>query len=646
MAFRFKHFQSRLMVFFLTLLSIVLATVYFSVNSRNLENAMDIIVNDLEAGARNFEFTITQRNESLAISADALSADFPFKQVYASGDHSTILSAMENLLDRMVYADFMVLVSDSDRVIADTAHPDRQEVVPNWLPLIEDARALDRAGEYPESADVVIIDDRPYHLTVLPFMNPDIEAWIGMGFEIDQFFTTEFKNTVSAEVTVVFLSDDGTWRSNGSTLRPDAVDALLRGFTGEMHNSDTPTQVALLGEQFVTLTIPVVNQGNRVQVLLQRSLLEQLRPYEATRIALLTIFAIGLLVLLGGVVVISRNVTKPVKDLVRGAQRIEAGTFDENVTIEQEDELGRLAEAFNKMAKGLAEKEKVRDLLGKVVSPEIADELMSKKIELGGEARRVTMLFSDIRGFTTLCEGKSPVEILSLLNEYFTALTSVIEVNGGVVDKYIGDAVMALFGAPVAHADAAARAVNTALGMQAALAAVNREFIARGGNEIHIGVGINTDEVVVGNMGSKSRLNYTVIGDGVNLASRIEGLTKNYGVAIIVSESTVAEADEFVYQELDLVRVKGRKDPVRVFQPLDKALKEDGPTKQRLLHWSKFLRSYRSAEFEEATALLNGYRAAYSNMDSQLISLYDKRLQQIRANPPETWDGVYTYLEK
>ncbi len=646
MAFRFKHFQSRLMVFFLTLLSIVLATVYFSVNSRNLENAMDIIVQDLEAGARNFEFTIAQRNESLAISADALSADFPFKQVYASGDHSTILSAMENLLDRMVYADFMVLVSDSDLVIADTAHPDSQGEAPNWLALIEEARALDRAGEYPESADVVIIDDRPYHVTVLPFMNPDIEAWIGMGFEIDQFFTTEFKNTVSAEVTVVFNDDDGSWRSNGSTLQPELVDALLVGFTGELQNTDTPSQVGLLGEQFVTLTIPVVSQGNRVQVLLQRSLAVQLQPYEATRLALLTIFAIGLLVLLGGVVVISRNVTRPVKDLVQGAQRIEAGVFDQNVNIDQEDEMGRLAEAFNKMAKGLAEKEKVRDLLGKVVSPEIADELMSKKIELGGEARRVTMLFSDIRGFTTLCEGKSPMEILSLLNEYFTALTSVIEVNGGVVDKFIGDAVMALFGAPVEYEDAAARAVSTALGMQAALRAVNLEFLSRGGTEIHIGVGINTDEVVVGNMGSKSRLNYTVIGDGVNLASRIEGLTKNYGAAIIVSESTAEEADEFVYQELDIVRVKGKNEPVRLFQPFDKTMRDDGPTIQRLKHWNKFLHSYRAAQFDSAAALLNGYKAAYSNTDGALIELYELRLQRIDSHPPETWDGVFTYTEK
>lgn len=634
------------MVFFLTLLGIVLATVYFFVSNRNFENAMDVIVGDLEAGARNFEFTIAQRNESLAISADALSADFPFKQVYASGDHSTILSAMENLLDRMVYADFMVLVSDADRVIADTAHPDRQDGEPEWLSLIEEARALDRAGEYPESADVVIIDDRPYHLTVLPFMNPDIEAWIGMGFEIDQFFTTEFKNTVSAEVTVIFRDDDGAWQSNGSTLQPELVEALLAGFSGELQAADSPTQVALLGEPFVTLTIPVVNQGNRVQVLLQRSLPEQLEPYEATRIALLTIFALGLLVLLGGVVIISRNVTRPVKDLVQGAQRIEGGVFDQNVTIDQDDEIGRLAEAFNKMAKGLAEKEKVRDLLGKVVSPEIADELMSKKIELGGEARRVTMLFSDIRGFTTLCEGKSPVEILSLLNEYFTALTAVIEVNGGVVDKFIGDAVMALFGAPVAHADAAARAVNTALGMQAALDTVNREIVARGGSAIQIGAGINTDEVVVGNMGSKSRLNYTVIGDGVNLASRIEGLTKNYGVAIIVSESTAEEANEFLYRELDLVRVKGKSEPVRLFQPFDKTLKEDGPTTQRLRHWSNFLASYRAADFDKAASLLNGYRAAYAALDSTLIEVYALRLEHLRAQPSDTWDGVYTYTEK
>ncbi len=504
MVLRFKHFQTRLMVVFLSLFGAVLLAVFFSVSQRNIDNAMNIIVADLEAGARSFEAAIGQRNEFLAISADALSADFPFKQVYASGDHSTILSAMENLLYRLMFADFMVLVSEENQTIADTLDPSSQDVEPHWSYLINEARRLDLEGEYPESEDVVVIGSRPYHLTVLPFLNPDIEAWFAMGFEIGQFFTDEFKSTVAAEVTVLFDSGDSQWQSNGSTLSEAQIEQLTDQFSPDQVAPGETTLISLAGEDFVTLTIPVATGSNDVQVLLQRSLSEQLQPYQELQQVLLVIFALGVAVLLAGVMVISRNVTRPVLELVRGAQRIEQGNFEENVETRQKDELGRLAEAFNSMATGLAEKERVRDLLGKVVSREIADELMSKEIELGGEVAEVTLLFTDIRGFTSLSEDKTPQQLLTLLNEYFTALTGVIEENGGVVDKYIGDAVMALFGAPVPHTDSASRAVRAAMGMEKALASVNAEYEARGAQPIQIGVGINTDEVVVGNMGTQT----------------------------------------------------------------------------------------------------------------------------------------------
>lgn len=633
------------MVVFLGLFGSVLLAVFISVSQRNIDNAMDIIVADLQAGARSFEAAIGQRNEFLAISADALSADFPFKQVYASGDHSTILSAMENLLYRLLFADFMALVSDENRIIANTLDPQAQDVEPGWSYLIDEARRLDLEGEYPEAEDVVIIGNRPYHLTVLPFLNPDIEAWFAMGFEIDQFFTDEFKSTVAAEVTVIFRDETGRWQSNGSTLPGPYVEELLLDFSPAQVNPDETTMTTLGGEDFVTLAIPVAMSGNDVQVLLQRSLSEQLQPYQELQRVLLVIFALGLAVLLGGVMIVSRNVTRPVLELVQGAKRIEQGDYDEKVETGQKDELGRLAEAFNSMATGLAEKERVRDLLGKVVSREIADELMSKEIELGGEEAEVTVLFTDIRGFTSLSEDKSPQQLLTLLNEYFTALTSVIEANGGVVDKYIGDAVMALFGAPVRHEDAASRAVRTAMGMEEALDQVNAEYAARGAKPIHIGVGINTDEVVVGNMGTQTRLNYTAIGDGVNLASRVEGLTKHYGVTVIVTESTRNAATEFAYQELDLVRVKGKSEPVRIFRPVAETI-VDKDLQQRLDEYHAFLLAYQKGDFATAKKALENYARDHSDHDHELVKLYTERLTTILASPPTEWDGVYTYESK
>ena len=213
--------------------------------------------------------------------------------------------------------------------------------------------------------------------------------------------------------------------------------------------------------------------------------------------------------------------------LASGAREIAAGNYNHRVELKQEDEIGSLAASFNQMSAGLAERDRVRDLLGKVVSPAIASELLRKKVTLGGEQREVTVLFSDLRNFTRMSEAIGPEEMLAILNHYFTRMASVVEKHGGVVDKYVGDALMALFGAPVASADDADRALRAALEMTTALDELNQQWHRRGLPTVGAGIGINTGVVVAGNMGSEKRLNYTVIGDGVNLAYRLEELRRH-----------------------------------------------------------------------------------------------------------------------
>lgn len=564
--FRFRHFQSRLLVFLLIPVLLALAAIYVAVTRANTSNALTLITRDLQLGARSFSEFIDLRDYTLAVAGDALSSDFATREALATGDPATILSAMENLLDRLVLADFVVMVDEASGLIsADTLKPERAGSVPAWIKLIEQARELDRRGEYPEAADVLVLDDSVYHLTVIPFFQPDLAGWLVLGFEIDMEFTQTFGESLTAAVSVLFQDPMGRWQSNGSTLPLERVQALMPQAAAATGGS---TMLNLgTNDQYVTLARPI-SSDRSVFVVLQRSLAEQLAPFEALRRVLVTIFVLGLSVLVLGVLAISRKVTSPVRQLVAGAQRIEAGDYQQTVDIPLHDEIGQLAQAFNGMAKGLAEKEKVRNLLGKVVSPQVASELLSRGVELGGEEREVTVLFSDLRGFTSLCEGQSPKQILGLLNEYFSAITEVIEANGGVVDKFIGDAVMALFGAPVAQPDSAERAIRTALGMQRALEKVNESFMARGLPPLAIGIGINTGKVVAGNMGSQSRLNYTVIGDGVNLASRLESITKDYAATIIVSEATAHAASSLAYRELGMVQVKGRQEPVRIFEPM------------------------------------------------------------------------------
>ena len=234
---------------------------------------------------------------------------------------------------------------------------------------------------------------------------------------------------------------------------------------------------------------------------------------------------------------------------------------------------------------------------------------------------------------------------LSILNAYLTRVSSVIESQGGVVDKFIGDAVMSLFGAPLSHADDASRALRTATGMCAALKALNREFREQGKPELSIGIGINTAVVVAGNMGSQTRLNYTVIGDGVNLASRLEGLTKYYGVPVVVSADTRSAAPEFLYRELDLVCVKGKTAPVTIYQPVVCDPGEESETIAEIEEHHLCLRFYRDRNWDAA---IEGFTAlAGKHPEDHLYQLYLKRLEQLRASPPPAdWEGVFTFSEK
>ena len=211
----------------------------------------------------------------------------------------------------------------------------------------------------------------------------------------------------------------------------------------------------------------------------------------------------------------------------------------------------------------------LKNAFSSYLSADLLNQLIKnpKSLALGGEKKELTILFSDIRGFTTISESMDPVSLIKMLNRYFTPMTDAVLENGGMLDKYIGDAVMAFFNAPVDvinHADAACKA---ALAMIERLEHLNGELILEGINPIHIGIGINTDEVVVGNMGSNTRFNYTVIGDGVNLASRVEGLTKNYGVNILITEFTLNHLKgKFLTRMIETVKVKGKNEAVILYE--------------------------------------------------------------------------------
>lgn len=246
-----------------------------------------------------------------------------------------------------------------------------------------------------------------------------------------------------------------------------------------------------------------------------------LAPFDRIRRAL-TFAALGALLLaVVMAVVLSRGLTRPVRELVTATERVARGEYDAHVADTARDELGQLARSFNAMTEGLALKEQYRGVLDKVVSKDVAEELLRGDLRLGGESREVSILFADIRGFTTLTEGMEPQKVIGILNQTMERLSEAVEAEAGVVDKYVGDEIMAVFGAPLAQEDHAARAVRAGVAMHRAMRAMNAARSGRGEPEIRIGIGVHTGVAVAGNMGSSNRLNYTVVGEAVNLASRL-----------------------------------------------------------------------------------------------------------------------------
>ncbi len=292
-------------------------------------------------------------------------------------------------------------------------------------------------------------------------------------------------------------------------------------------------------------------------------------------------------------------------------------------------------------------KRQLAGLFGQYVPPELVDEMAKdpEAFTLEGESRELTVLFSDVRGFTTISEGLEPNQLKQLMNAFLTPMTRIIHGHRGTIDKYMGDCIMAFWGAPLSDPDHARHGLEAAIAMIEQLKVLQGEFKARGWPPINIGVGLNTGDMVVGNMGSEFRQAYTVMGDAVNLGSRLEGLTKEYGVHIIVSEFTRAKVPDYVYRELDRVRVKGKDKPVAIYEPICPAGQEDQATRDELKLYRDAFRLYHAQNWDLAELQFINLQKLYP--ERKLYTLYEERVRYYRLNPPdEGWDGAFTFKTK
>lgn len=293
-------------------------------------------------------------------------------------------------------------------------------------------------------------------------------------------------------------------------------------------------------------------------------------------------------------------------------------------------------------------KKQLAGKFGQYIPPELVEEMVDKGADgfsLEGDSREMTVLFSDVRGFTTISEGLDPKQLTQLMNEYLTPMTHIIHSHRGTIDKYMGDAIMAFWGAPLPDENHALHALEASMDMIARLKPLQEEFAAKGWPPVKIGVGLNTGVMTVGNMGSEFRMAYTVMGDAVNLGSRLEGITKQYGVQIIVSEFTRDKVPSFLFRELDRVRVKGKDLPVGIYEPICVSGQEDAATRNELDMYQDTLKHYRAQEWDVAE---QQFRELHKlSPDRYLYEVYLERIAYYREEPPgDDWDGVFTFKTK
>lgn len=360
---------------------------------------------------------------------------------------------------------------------------------------------------------------------------------------------------------------------------------------------------------------------------------------------------LGLALALGSLTgaVIIAGLLRPLKRLLKGTLQVQAGDLDTEVKVTTRDEVGELTVGFNNMVRELRAKARIRETFGRYVDPRIIEDLIDHPDRLGaiGERREMTILFSDMRGFTDLSEGMTPDAMVKVINHYLAQMSEPIQAHRGIIDKYLGDGIMAFWGPPFCAAeDHAVLACRAGIGELAALPAFRADLpeltgIRRGMPQIDMRIGVATGEVVVGNIGSNVFMNYTVMGDAVNLASRLESANKIYGTRFLVCERTAALAsDAILFREIDRLKVEGRKEPIRAFEVLGPLGEVPEEVQEMSRHFAAGLAAYRSGEWRKAAEAFT--RALAVVPDDNPSRLFVARVRHLEADLPSTdWDGIW-----
>jgi len=464
-----------------------------------------------------------------------------------------------------------------------------------------------------------------------------------VGYEIDDRWVSTLAGA-DTDLRVVIQLDGRTVARSASDT--DAEKSLWDLATQSRKNASVdsgPLSFRAHGERFLGAyqLRPAGGQSSFVFALYS-SLDRALAPMRRLLWIILAIAAGGAIVGAIASQLASRMLAHPVEQLVEGTQRIARGEFDVKIESTRRDELGQLARSFNQMAAGLEQRDLIKDTFGKFVDPKIVESMLSDptRLRLGGERRVQTVLFADLENFTQLSERLSPEQLFRLLNGYLEDAADLVAQTHGIVDKFIGDGVVAFWGPPLETHHAAA-ACRSALGL--VRRAQKHDSLCRelGVWPLRVRVGIATGELLVGNIGSRSKYSYTVMGDVANLASRLEGVNKLYGTQILASERTAQEsAPHIATRRIDTVRVMGRSEPVQLYEVLGENAGIDDTSARRNLDYSRALELYSQRRWADA-------HTAFSEIpDAPALAMAGRCDAFVRAAPEPGWDGVWNLDQK
>ena len=379
------------------------------------------------------------------------------------------------------------------------------------------------------------------------------------------YFAVQEMIKEKAILYAIVIDDKGNILSHNDKSRIGGEDKSRVGVNAAK-TSDTLTQQYKVGtEKLYDVSVPIlVGRVGAVRIgYSQKSINEALADIR-NKIIYIALGVVGVSIL--ATVIIVTLMVSPINKLAFAARQIGKGELETKVDIKRHDEFGLLAGSFNEMIEGLKERDFIRSTFGRYVTKQVAEAILNGRIQLGGERLRATVLISDIRNFTSMSEKLSPEEVVDFLNEYFAEMVQVVTKYEGTLDKFIGDAILTVFGVPIPQGNDAVRAVYAALEMREKLSLFNEKRISKGQKEINIGIAIHTGDVVAGNIGSEVRMEYTVIGDTVNLTSRLEKLNKEFGTTILITKNTYDFVkDRVEVREIPPVTVRGKENSIQIY---------------------------------------------------------------------------------